>query len=1021
VKRILLAVLFVILCASGAFAVPVANITSFDVAMRANESAIELQADIKLEALSSDYTVGGNLTINGGGYKIDCNGFRLLSSSGTLKIDNTMIQNAGTTQEAVMVTAGAATFSGGTIFSGNKATAVNVQGSSVLFDGVTFSDNGDTSIPNLNGGAVRIGTGANASFSGTVLFENNKASENGGAIYSENASATLVIPTNVTFKNNSASKGGAIYSKGSVDASHGTFTGNSATTHGGAIYAEDKLTVAPTSGTASFTGHTAGDRGGALASDKGMELKNASFSGNTAKAGGAVWSGGMLDAEEVVFTGNTASESGGAVFAEQLTFKAVTLRENKATGQYGGALFLNGNAGGSRIENTLFAKNQANFYGGAIYLTGSGHSVTVTQSVFEENYAAANGGAGTSEGGGALSLAGDNVVLSQCTFSDNYIQSGTNAFGGAVSLSSKRFGIVNTTFHGNKAEGGNGGALYLSAGAATTGQSAIFYCTFTNNTAGGGDGGAMYTATPSFSLGTSVFVDNVGTNGKDVFRAGGTISTLGYNIVGNYGVTGSSGTPNPDYNWRADTEISGPKDLDANGPTYTKTLIFGSNGLAANETKISAGSAQGNLRTVDTVRLADSSSAAINPALDRLTESDARNLFNTYFASFSHTDARGVSRPVPAGGKCDIGAYESSDQGGGPGPGPSQGVISHVRLSGIPNNMTSVGQTCSLTALVTYQNGETATDEALEWSSSNTGVAQIDAYGNMVSLRQGVTTITVTTLRTGVGGERKSDSAELKVERSGSYTNIHPDLWNRLARFNAGVTGAQIYFGDSNPADLTSASFAGAFRSLYGVDATQVTELGDANDVNFRTSASASGFTSLNPSAGISLYTKASEGAVLPLRFAFSIEWDTVRAILGRETRTVSDTDVRELFETLRFVFVDEKGNAADVVGGDGVSATSALSSHALTHTSGNALVLTLDLFVADAQRLGAPKPSLMGSKLVVADNSVNDKISGELWLARGSGGGTGGGEGGGGGGCDTGFGALAALAGWALLHRKRR
>ncbi|MBO6273752.1 hypothetical protein J6O48_13390, partial [bacterium] len=119
-----------------------------------------------------------------------------------------------------------------------------------------------------------------------VVFENNSARGDGGAIDSESASTNIV---NATFKNNSATNGGAIFhvsNKYNLFVSGTRFNNNSAE-NGGALYLgqNSKATIVDTN----FINNKASILGGAVFADENSNLTIVSqnsevlFQGNTAK------------------------------------------------------------------------------------------------------------------------------------------------------------------------------------------------------------------------------------------------------------------------------------------------------------------------------------------------------------------------------------------------------------------------------------------------------------------------------------------------------------------------------------------------------------------------------------------------------------------------------------------------------------------------------------------------------------------------------------------------------------------
>ena len=151
-----------------------------------------------------------------------------------------------------------------------------------------------------NGGAIYAKRSLSVDES---YFENNTAEGSGGAIYTDNYGINLQglasaqdlsrSITRSTFKGNKASKGGAIAILTETDfepvktvIDQNTFENNTATQSGGAIQAEDDVSIT-----------------------------NSDFTGNSAVTGGAVNADfdAVVTAENVTFTGNTAKTAGGAM------------------------------------------------------------------------------------------------------------------------------------------------------------------------------------------------------------------------------------------------------------------------------------------------------------------------------------------------------------------------------------------------------------------------------------------------------------------------------------------------------------------------------------------------------------------------------------------------------------------------------------------------------------------------------------------------------------------------------------
>ena len=194
---------------------------------------------------------------------------------------------------------------------------------------------------------------------GGSVFEGNQAVESGGALYISEGSK-LTIQGGASFTGNTAGeKGGAVYvqSDGSIiNKGPLTFSGNSAQ-DGGAVYLEspgsNSSSKSLASGT-SFTGNTGTGSGGALYISEGSYLTlygGSSFTGNTAgDKGGAIYNSGTLVLDttdgDITFTDNKAGGKGNDIHLGQGQVKAPLIT---ITGTHSVIL-----AGGLTMDNTLY-------------------------------------------------------------------------------------------------------------------------------------------------------------------------------------------------------------------------------------------------------------------------------------------------------------------------------------------------------------------------------------------------------------------------------------------------------------------------------------------------------------------------------------------------------------------------------------------------------------------------------------------------------------------------------------------
>jgi len=200
------------------------------------------------------------------------------------------------------------------------------------------------------------------------VFAGNRAWYAGGAIFIS-PGATLVV-RNSRFVDNSAYTGGAIQAVFDppvlVDVADSEFLRNTATAYGGAIESWSTL------------------------------LTRVTFRDNRADRGGAVSSYSLTTIVDSAFDGNQAYRAGAVEILGQALISGSTFSANQATGEDGGALYLDERSGVSRISNSTFSGNRTVRHGGAISLrTGqlALNNVTVTG-----NTAAYGGGVATAWG-----------------------------------------------------------------------------------------------------------------------------------------------------------------------------------------------------------------------------------------------------------------------------------------------------------------------------------------------------------------------------------------------------------------------------------------------------------------------------------------------------------------------------------------------------------------------------------------------------------------------------------------------
>jgi len=336
-----------------------------------------------------------------------------------------------------------------------------------------------------------------------------------------------------------------------------------------------------------------------------VHLGNHRFSGTTADQGEDSASKGDLDiATSVTIVGAGA----GTTFVDGNGIDRVFHVIGPASARISGLTIRNGNPGSSD-------------YGGGVLSSGA---LTLTNCVVSGNTTGFNGG------GLAVSNPGS-LTLRNSTVSDN--AAGVNGGGLAMIGLGGGFTIVNSTISGNRANGGGGGL-------SVNNDLSLFNVTLTGNTAdndasGGAneDGGGIRVIGGNMLIQNSILAGNTdagGVNNPDCSNDGGGIYVAGsgYNLVGK--IDGCSGNF---------THI-GDQTGTIVAPLDPRLAALAGNGGPTQTHALQAFSPAQNLG--DPAGCLDSDGLTVLP-----------------------TDQRGFARPIPAGGRCDIGAYENGTCGDG--------------------------------------------------------------------------------------------------------------------------------------------------------------------------------------------------------------------------------------------------------------------------------------------------------------------------------------------------------------------
>ncbi len=450
----------------------------------------------------------------------------------------------------------------------------------------------------------------------------NNAQFGGGAIYAEGAVTVQSDANNRSefYCNSAGTDGGAVYGASTVSVTGAKFgdkgvpdSGNSATRHGGAIYAIGAIIVGSDDNNRSeFYRNSSEYNGGAIFGYSTVTVTGAKFgdatapgSGNYSRyGGGAIFALGVLsvgsdDNNRSEFYRNSAEYGAGGAILGYSTMTVTGAKFGDAatpgSGNSAGSAGGNGGDGGAIYgQNALivssdatyrseFYRNSAASYGGAIATHGA---VTVIGAIFG---GATTVGSGNSAGhsGGAIFVFSALTVESDATHRSEFYRNSAAQGGGAI-YANNAAAISNADFTSNIA-GGNGGAIYKAA----TGTFTITGSTITGNFAGtdvtnsadasstGGNGGGIYSAA-ALNLSSNVVINNntarANGSGKDG-KGGGiygadTVTLTGMNMSGNHAdVAGGA--------------VYGVKGVTVKGGSYTSNTTDGKGGAIYGEKDVS--------------------------------------------------------------------------------------------------------------------------------------------------------------------------------------------------------------------------------------------------------------------------------------------------------------------------------------------------------------------------------------------------------------------------------------------------
>ncbi|MDO5848694.1 MAG: Ig-like domain repeat protein [Methanobrevibacter sp.] len=392
-----------------------------------------------------------------------------------------------------------------------------------------------------------------------------------GPIFTIDKGATVTI-NDITFINGNGDCGGAIANYGTLFLNNCKFLNNTATSKGGAVYNNGILTVS----NSEFINSTATYYGGAISNDGILDVDKSVFKGNNITyrvsagltgdayaAGAAIFNSNVTSIRNSEIRDNAEDYINGHIMYGAVSssgnLTVVNTRFDNNYGRYGGAIAaFDYKKSSAKVEivNCTF-ENNTSIYGGAAYVNGP--TAVIIGCNFTGNKGTGKGDVSpNNNNGGALAVfGGSSALISDCRFISNSAH-----YGGAISIGENNgITINNCIFQYNNATK-SGGAIEISS-TATAGYSnvvninnstfdvnnavspggAIYSvkpfilnvdkCTFINSSSKN-YGGAIYTVGATATIMNSLFLDNMGSQGRDIYytRPAATIKNITSNSKG---------------------------------------------------------------------------------------------------------------------------------------------------------------------------------------------------------------------------------------------------------------------------------------------------------------------------------------------------------------------------------------------------------------------------------------------------------------------------------------------------------
>ncbi len=452
--------------------------------------------------------------VTGGGLYI-FNGSAIISGAQT-QIDN----NSGARGGAIAIRSGNVTLNAGQIAgntASNKGGAVYVELATAVFTQTGGVITNNTSVN--EGGGVMVQSGR-AVLSGGQIISNASTTSNGGGVYIDTGQA--VINGGQILSNTAQEGGGLFINSGQATLNGGQILSNTANNFGGGVLVFNTSAIFTQTNAASLIAGNSASFGGGLDIDSGQFIMSAGqIATNTATfdGGGLLLENGGLTLTGGQILSNTASSGGGVyVLSGIVTVTNSAISSNTATTDFGGGLNVSG--GQATFTGSEISHNAANNAGGLAVINAQ---VTLNGGLVSDNRSNEDGGGILVGAGSLFTQTGVSTItgnVANVSGGGMYVISGTARLTGAE--------IINNTAN-------SGGGVFV----ANNGLAHLTGTHLLSSTAG--TGGGLYNLDAGVFITSSLVVANVATQTGFFNGGGGILNGTNLTLVNSAVVSNSSG------------------------------------------------------------------------------------------------------------------------------------------------------------------------------------------------------------------------------------------------------------------------------------------------------------------------------------------------------------------------------------------------------------------------------------------------------------------------------------------------